>query len=131
MKYLLYDKSTGQIRGVLNGMTEGRALAQVGSDDQGVIHVDDIPSDTRQWCVIDGVLQPRIVPDDEKRKIVQRHIRTRRFTLLQRSDWTQTVDAPVSKRAWAEYRQALRDMPTLYENETEVANIVWPTPPGK
>lgn len=27
------------------------------------------------------------------------------------SDWTQTLDAPVDKAAWAIYRQELRDLP--------------------
>jgi hypothetical protein len=30
---------------------------------------------------------------------------------LNRTDWTQTLDAPVDKAAWATYRQALRDLP--------------------
>jgi hypothetical protein len=30
---------------------------------------------------------------------------------LSRTDWTQTLDAPVDKAAWANYRQALRDLP--------------------
>ena len=30
---------------------------------------------------------------------------------LARTDWTQTLDAPVDKVAWATYRQALRDLP--------------------
>ena len=30
---------------------------------------------------------------------------------LAASDWTQTLDAPVDKAAWATYRQALRDLP--------------------
>ena len=30
---------------------------------------------------------------------------------LRASDWTQTLDAPVDKAAWATYRQALRDLP--------------------
>ena len=30
---------------------------------------------------------------------------------LARTDWTQLHDAPVDKTAWAEYRQALRDLP--------------------
>lgn len=39
-------------------------------------------------------------------------IREERNRLLSQSDWTQTVDAPLtaqSKEAWATYRQALRD----------------------
>ena len=30
---------------------------------------------------------------------------------LSASDWTQTLDAPIDKAAWAIYRQALRDLP--------------------
>jgi hypothetical protein len=30
---------------------------------------------------------------------------------LNRTDWTQLVDAPVDKAKWATYRQALRDLP--------------------
>jgi hypothetical protein len=32
------------------------------------------------------------------------------------SDWTQLPDAPVDKEAWAEYRQALRDLPSSNSN---------------
>jgi hypothetical protein len=38
-------------------------------------------------------------------------IRSQRDSLLTASDWTQVADAPVDKAAWAEYRQALRDLP--------------------
>jgi hypothetical protein len=30
---------------------------------------------------------------------------------LARTDWTQITDSPADKTAWAEYRQALRDLP--------------------
>jgi len=30
---------------------------------------------------------------------------------LKATDWTQLSDAPTDKEAWAEYRQALRDLP--------------------
>jgi hypothetical protein len=30
---------------------------------------------------------------------------------LARTDWTQLVDSPADKEAWATYRQALRDLP--------------------
>jgi len=30
---------------------------------------------------------------------------------LSRTDWTQITDSPADKGAWAEYRQALRDLP--------------------
>jgi hypothetical protein len=38
-------------------------------------------------------------------------VRAQRDRLLTASDWTQVADAPVDKAAWAEYRQALRDLP--------------------
>lgn len=38
-------------------------------------------------------------------------IRLWRNEQLKASDWTQVNDAPVDKTAWAEYRQALRDLP--------------------
>ena len=46
---------------------------------------------------------------------------------LAASDWTQTLDAPVDKAAWATYRQALRDLPA--QGGTADA-AVFPTQPG-
>lgn len=43
--------------------------------------------------------------DDIKKK------RQKRNALLALSDWTQLNDAPVDRAAWANYRQALRDLP--------------------
>jgi hypothetical protein len=45
---------------------------------------------------------------------------------LAQSDWTQLPDAPVDKAAWATYRQALRDLPTL---NTDPRLIELPTKP--
>lgn len=38
-------------------------------------------------------------------------IRNWRNQELTTTDWTQLTDSPVDKDAWAEYRQALRDLP--------------------
>jgi hypothetical protein len=59
-------------------------------------------------------------------------IRQRRLGLLTSSDWTQTIDSPLSesKRAeWAAYRQALRDMTDNVANVNSIDDVVWPTPP--
>ena len=37
-------------------------------------------------------------------------VRQQRTEKLKDSDWTQVADAPVDQAAWAEYRQALRDV---------------------
>lgn len=54
-------------------------------------------------------------------------LRRERDRLLAESDWTQQPDAPADSAAWAEYRQALRDLPA---NTKDVENVKWPTPPA-
>lgn len=56
-------------------------------------------------------------------------VRNRRNKLLSESDWTQISDAPVDKQAWADYRQALRDLPSQYPNLTDISEVVWPEQP--
>jgi hypothetical protein len=53
-------------------------------------------------------------------------VRAKRDRLLAASDWTQVLDAPVDQAAWAEYRQALRDVPQQEGFPTDVA---WPVKP--
>lgn len=43
------------------------------------------------------------------------------------SDWTQLTDAPVNKEEWAQYRQALRDLP----DDASWPNIDFPLAPGE
>lgn len=52
--------------------------------------------------------------------------RRQRNTRLSASDWTQISDAPVDKQAWADYRQALRDVTSQPDFPY---NIAWPTTP--
>ena len=66
-------------------------------------------------------------------------LRGRRNTLLQRSDWTQFLDSPLSdskKAEWATYRQKLRDLPEnnpdpkwVDGDNTKLPDITWPTEP--
>lgn len=54
--------------------------------------------------------------------------RGHRNGLLQRSDWTQLIDSPLSeakKQEWATYRQTLRD----FDYKTDPFNLTWPVPP--
>jgi len=56
-------------------------------------------------------------------------VRLERDRLLTASDWTQMPDTPLTasvKQAWADYRQALRDIPQDFDNPDE---IVWPGTP--
>jgi hypothetical protein len=65
---------------------------------------------------------------------VQVGIRGLRDFLLTKSDWTQLPDTPLSaekKAEWAEYRQALRDMPETFADATHPTEVTVPTEPSK
>lgn len=56
-------------------------------------------------------------------------VRAQRNSLLTFCDWTQLADAPLTteqKQEWAEYRQALRDIP---EQTGFPDAVVWPSAP--
>jgi len=78
---------------------------------------EDIPSEVE---VLDEVARVRVAAFME-------YLRSERDALLVASDWTQASDVPVDTTAWAEYRQALRDLPA---NTIDPENPVWPTPPN-
>jgi hypothetical protein len=54
-------------------------------------------------------------------------MREQRTQKLKDSDWTQVLDAPVDKAAWAAYRQSLRDITAQAGFPWDV---VWPAVPG-
>ena len=58
------------------------------------------------WDVVD-MTEAEIA---ERTNVKAADIRAERNRLLAESDWTQVLDAPVDKDAWAAYRQALRDV---------------------
>lgn len=63
------------------------------------------------------------IPDD----YVWERLRIKRNNDLAASDWTQVADAPVDKTAWANYRQALRDLPA---NTVDPRQANWPIAPA-
>lgn len=70
--------------------------------------------------------EPVMPPTAEQLAIAAR---ARRDDELRLSDWTQTLDAPLSeleKAAWAQYRQALRDLP---QQAGFPASVSWPLSP--
>jgi len=57
-------------------------------------------------------------------------VRDQRNSLIAASDWTQMPDSPLTaeqRAAWADYRQALRDIPELYDDPD---SVVWPEEPA-
>ena len=60
--------------------------------------------------------------------LTEDQVRGKRDRLLSASDWTQVADAPVDQAAWAEYRQALRDVPS---QDGFPHSVVWPVSPSR
>ncbi len=61
---------------------------------------------------------------------ITEQIRNQRNILLSNTDWTQTLDAPLSdieKAEWSRYRQELRD---ISNQEGFPENILWPVVPS-
>jgi hypothetical protein len=81
----------------------------------------DLEQQLIQWCEQGGKIKSHVEPG-----IGLELLRAERNRLLAESDWTQLPDAPVNKEAWAQYRQLLRDLPSL---ETDFAALVWPLVP--
>jgi hypothetical protein len=54
------------------------------------------------------------------------NVRSKRDAKLAETDWTQVADAPVDQTAWANYRQALRDVP---EKTGFPWEVTWPEKP--
>lgn len=77
--------------------------------------------------VPEGVLDIEFTVEPLADETVWPTIRARRDVLIAKTDWTQLPDVPLAtKAAWAEYRQALRDITT----QPDPRNLTWPIPPG-
>jgi hypothetical protein len=80
--------------------------------------------DGSAWAVED-IPAPEANPDDGPVDLAVL-TRAERNSLLTASDWTQVEDSPVSKTAWASYRQSLRD---ITSQAGFPHTVVWPTKP--
>lgn len=119
-----YNLTTGAItrRAMLDdSLVEANTLAG-----EGVV---DGWHDRATHMVVDDEVLPRPEQDQEAEQIAQAwaDLRTDRNAKLFSSDWTQAVDAPVDRAAWAAYRQALRDLPA---NTDDPRKPQWPSPPA-
>jgi len=78
---------------------------------------------------------------DTLRNQFMHELRAKRDLKIAQSDWSQFPDVQALhdgdvtwQTSWIEYRQALRDLPELYNTQyllaTDVNQIIWPTVPG-
>jgi len=93
---------------------------------QKVVATQPVQQDSKWvqgWDLVD------LLPEEiaERREYQSNQMRMQRNIKLTQSDWTQISDAPGNKEAWAEYRQALRD---ITSQEGFPFNVQWPSEPS-
>lgn len=74
-------------------------------------------------------IQPPQISSDAAKAMKWNEVRIKRDRLIAATDWTQTLDCPLSDEKKAEfvaYRQTLRDIP---QNVGNPDDVVWPTKP--
>ena len=136
MKATVYNPSTGEILRTLHAGREADLLLNIGENDswlEGEYSSNDyyvkneraslLPERPEYPCNFDFATEEWVWNEGQS----WRELREERDRLLSASDWTQVPDAPVDRAAWAEYRQALRDLP---DNTTDPRNPTWPTKPN-
>lgn len=84
--------------------------------------------DDSNYQVIDGELiyTPKILTKDE----ILLKIRQKRDKMLAQSDWTQVLDAPltkVQKDKYKAYRKVLRDLTLKYDTITSIEEVIFPS----
>ena len=124
IKISIYKKSDGVIieNRSVNTLDEMNIL-----DDSIYGYVEGHYDIEKYKCIDDEIVAYQKPAEDIK-------IQIRRFrdALLAKSDWTQNNDSPLSetkKQAWATYRQALRDLPSQYNSDDNITDVIFPTIP--
>lgn len=115
-----YDEKTGEI-----------LFTFTGSDADAKLNMPCIKGNYSkdEYIIINGIAVQRDAQDIKKIQTEEAwyQLRKERNALLGATDFTQLSDSPVDKKAWEEYRKALRDLP---ENTTDPFDPVWPIPPS-
>lgn len=107
-----------------------------------LVNGDTPPTDELHEVFDDGIVKNEDGSIEQKWKYVEitptekyyRFVVRRRIFELANSDWTQLADNGLSdakRKAWAEYRQALRDIPQTQDiaSMKSSADVIWPQKP--
>ena len=78
---------------------------------------------------IDALMESKVAWENNKAAQAWGDLRARRNGKLTESDWMANSDVTMSD-AWKTYRQALRDLPSKYNDTTVQETITWPTEPS-
>lgn len=94
---------------------------------------DQLPGDWACQICFSGIDRDELVEAEKAATLAAgpdwTNVRAERQWRLTASDWTQTLDAPLTAEKvveWGAYRQALRD---VTETFADPADVIWPTKP--
>lgn len=116
--YIKTDQN-GKIFSYGTAMSESE-IPDYDMDENSILHLVENPGGATHY--IDGVFSTQ----EDLEKLATLAIEMRNHALMM-TDWTQLADNNLDKTAWAEYRQALRD---ITDQPGFPGNIVWPEPPA-
>lgn len=130
MKYAVINTQTKRILKVrpdnIRPLEDGRSYESISNAKASTFESSDAPlflieNELKTAKQKAALLNPEALKDN---------IRFERNNLLEKSDWTQMPDSPLSvesKSAWATYRQQLRDLPATMDENGEVTFPAKPT----
>lgn len=125
---IIYNNQTGQI--LMNKSLSDSAVQELCNNHENWAYINGAVDSLSERVV--NLETMRIERRQRRTASVANLIRERRKLLLAGSDWTQAADSPLSaekKSAWADYRQALRNLPDEQGSVNSLSDVVWPTPP--
>ena len=143
MMYAIYDEIGRIVKSVdcpadkiVRQLKEGQGYIETDAHDGThyvkdgeLITYPDRPSEDHQFdFILDQWVDKKT--DEIRAQEALEALRRQRNIKLAMSDWTQLPDSPLNeeqKAEWAEYRQALRDIPNTGVLSTDL--IQWPQPP--
>lgn len=82
--------------------------------------------------IIEAIPQNELPSFEYKKQQFMNQLRSMRNEKLRETDWTQVLDCALSAEEvqnYRVYRQALRDLPNSYENNSvvDIGNVIWPS----
>lgn len=128
MHRTLYDKTTGEI--ISSANLSDKQLNKILTEQPQLDYINLYTNGVKNIAV--DVVTKKLKKVTPPSQNIAGLIRQRRIGLLVSSDWTQSLDSPLSesKRAeWAAYRQALRDLPDEQGGVNSIDDVVWPSQP--
>jgi hypothetical protein len=134
MRYVIHDKVTGEIlrQGVVPDGSDWHLLQVRAEHEAVMLPPKGVPVDDgkHRVDVASGTIVARPAPADATvAAVAWGKLRRRRDALLRAADHTQFAHVPITpdRRArWADYMQALRDLPA---NTPDPAKPAWPQAP--